>query len=536
MIVSMTRAVTRAVTASVLLAAACFVWFGSDSKSVLSGSADGLVDARLLAMNVAAADEKPGDEKPGVAKSLSEDGRIGKITDTQGLVTLRPVLHERWTPVCRQTLLKPGDWVRTDLRGPNAVRVSLTSEVQVTLGPGTLVECVSPQQVKVHVGEVQVVLPEKFGREFGVAGPKGRDKSQISDFKFQNQKAKTRRLLFRVSRDEQLVEFKTPPAWLTGFEGTTVGEKIGTLIANVDGRNEPLTVGYHKVSVEIRDQIARTTIEESFVNRTGQRLEGVFHFPLPSDASISGFGMWIGNQLVEADVVEKQRAREIYETILRERRDPGLLEWTAGNIFKARVFPIEPFSEKRIKIVYTQVLPLRGNRYRYSYGLQSDLLRQFPVRELAIDVTVNSTLPLKSVECVTHDVRQDGKAAAAVATAGGGRMNSAKLSFAAQEYVPTRDFEVVCEIDGRQNDVVVIPHRRGDDGYLMLQLSPPAREGNWQREILPDGQPLDVLLLCDTSGSMDENSRRKQTLPGSMSSTTASRTELRTTPKCDAAK
>ena len=57
--------------------------------------------------------------------------------------------------------------------------------------------------------------------------------------------------------------------------------------------------------------------------------------------------MWIGNNLVEADVVEKQRAREIYETILREKRDPGLLEWTGGNIFKARVFPIEANAEKR---------------------------------------------------------------------------------------------------------------------------------------------------------------------------------------------
>ncbi|MFH7813373.1 VIT domain-containing protein, partial [Acetobacter lovaniensis] len=91
---------------------------------------------------------------------------------------------------------------------------------------------------------------------------------------------------------------------------------------------------YHHVTVDVRDQIARTVIEESFVNRTNAVLEGVFYFPLPQDASISGFGMWIGDQLVEADVVEKERAREIYETILRERRDPGLLEWAGGNIFK----------------------------------------------------------------------------------------------------------------------------------------------------------------------------------------------------------
>src|SRR4029077_623274 len=168
-------------------------------------------------------------------------------------------------------------------------------------------------------------------------------------------------------------------------------ESLGSLLVKLpDGRNVPLTVGYHKVNVEIRDQIARTVIEESFVNRTPAQLEGVFYFPLPDDASISGFGMWIGNELVEADIVEKQRAREIYETILRERRDPGLLEWTGGNLFKARVFPIPGNAEKRIKISYTQVLPARGHRYRYSYALQSDLLKLHPLRELSIDVTVNS--------------------------------------------------------------------------------------------------------------------------------------------------
>src|SRR5262249_3876086 len=146
---------------------------------------------------------------------------------------------------------------------------------------------------------------------------------------------------------------------------------------------------------------------ESFVNHTKDVLEGVFHFPLPADASISGFGMWVGDKLVEADIVEKQRAREIYETILREKRDPGLLEWSGGNIFKARVYPIPPHAEKRIKITYPQVLPLKGSRYRYSYALQSELLQQHPLRELSIDVKVNSVTPLKSVVCPTHPTRDD---------------------------------------------------------------------------------------------------------------------------------
>ncbi|MBC8113750.1 MAG: hypothetical protein H7062_05195, partial [Candidatus Saccharimonas sp.] len=146
----------------------------------------------------------------------------------------------------------------------------------------------------------------------------------------------------------------------------------------------------------------------------------------------------------------------------------------------------------------TQVLPLRANRYRYSYGLRSDLLRTKPLRELSLTVTVNSALPLKAVTCPTHTVRTQQTE------------HSAQVEFAAQEYSPNRDFEVVCEIDAKQSDVVVIPHRRGDDGYLLVQLTPPGADGNWQRELLPDGKPLNIVLLCDTSASMDSEKRKQQ--------------------------
>src|SRR5262245_12819659 len=207
--------------------------------------------------------------------------------------------------------------------------------------------------------------------------------------------------------------------------------------------------------------------------------------------------MWIGDELVEADVVEKQRAREIYETIKHEKKDPGLLEWSGGNIFKASVFPIPPRSEKRIKISYTQVLPARGNSYRYGYALQSELLKLNPLRELSIDVKISSAVPLKNISSPTHTVRTDKTAYAA------------HVEFAAQEYTPTRDFEVVVETEGKQAEVVVIPHRRGEDGYFMLQLTPPST-GEWQREILPDGEPLQVLILADTSASMDAGQRKRQ--------------------------
>ena len=63
-----------------------------------------LAEMRLVSMNVQIADEKFA-----VTKSLTEDGRIGKISEAQGIVVLRPMLAKRWTPICRETLLRPGD-------------------------------------------------------------------------------------------------------------------------------------------------------------------------------------------------------------------------------------------------------------------------------------------------------------------------------------------------------------------------------------------------------------------------------------------
>ena len=145
--------------------------------------------------------------------------------------------------------------------------------------------------------------------------------------------------------------------------------------------------------MDIRDQIARTVVEESFVNRTGAALEGGFRFPLPSDASISGFALSVGGVFVEADVVERQRGREIFETILSEKRDPALLEWSGGNVFQARVFPIE--DEKRVRLTYTQALPKKGNEFSSRCALRSEMLRLHPLSKLSISVNVSSAEPCR---------------------------------------------------------------------------------------------------------------------------------------------
>src|SRR5262245_44491237 len=91
-------------------------------------------------LTVIAYDEPIDAQKFAVADTLTEDGRIGNVTDLQGVVSVRPVLHQRWTPVRNRLVLRPGDWVRTDARGANAAALRLVKQTGVILGPKTLVE------------------------------------------------------------------------------------------------------------------------------------------------------------------------------------------------------------------------------------------------------------------------------------------------------------------------------------------------------------------------------------------------------------
>lgn len=115
--------------------------------------------------------------------------------------------------------------------------------------------------------------------------------------------------------------------------------------------------------------LAFTELEMVFYNPENRRREGRFQIILPDNAAISRFAMKIGEQLQEGEVVEKQLARRAYEDFLHRRQDPALLETDSGNRFNARIFPIEPKSEKLLILSYSQrlageeseyVLPLKG--------------------------------------------------------------------------------------------------------------------------------------------------------------------------------
>ena len=110
--------------------------------------------------------------------------------------------------------------------------------------------------------------------------------------------------------------------------------------------------------------LAFTELRLRFKNPASRVLEGTFAFTLPPSGALSRFAMWVDDRLMEGEVVERRRARSVYERFLSRRVDPALVEQGAGNAFSARVFPIAPRENKLIIASYSEELTSPDVPYR----------------------------------------------------------------------------------------------------------------------------------------------------------------------------
>jgi Ca-activated chloride channel homolog len=163
-----------------------------------------------------------------------------------------------------------------------------------------------------------------------------------------------------------------------------------------------LTVRYHRVEVEINDQVATTRVDQVFANETGRDLEGTYVFPLPESATVTGFSMWVDGQRQDGEVLTREEARRLYESIVRRNRDPALLEYVGRGAFQARVFPVPAGGERRLQLEYTQALASEGDVLRYVYPLNTERFSARPLQQAAVSVTLRSARPLKAIYSPSH--------------------------------------------------------------------------------------------------------------------------------------
>ncbi|MDH3972873.1 MAG: VIT domain-containing protein [Deltaproteobacteria bacterium] len=199
--------------------------------------------------------------------------------------------------------------------------------------------------------------------------------------------------------------------------------------------------------------LAFTELEMVFHNPEDRRREGRFQIILPDNAAISRFAMRIGNDFQEGEVVERKRARQIYEDFLHRRQDPALLESDSGNRFNARIFPIEPKSDKTIILSYSQRLERQSIDYELPLkGLPK--LDEFKVKVI-----------------YDRDSFGSNNKQSAISSPGGKMKTPNILNVEKFHYLPEDDFrmksllkgkEALAMRSGKLMAVSVIPYGRGD--------------------------------------------------------------------------
>ncbi|MEW8025233.1 MAG: VIT and VWA domain-containing protein [Candidatus Thiodiazotropha sp.] len=131
-----------------------------------------------------------------------------------------------------------------------------------------------------------------------------------------------------------------------------------------------LEIRQHHVEVTIEDGYAVTSVEQVFFNPNNAELEAIYAFPVPEKASVGEFTYWIEGKPVTGEVLEKQRAKEVYQQERDQGREAALTEQDSYRTFDSYVYPVKPQQDVRIRLVYIQPAHVDSGIGRYVYPLE----------------------------------------------------------------------------------------------------------------------------------------------------------------------
>jgi Ca-activated chloride channel family protein len=269
----------------------------------------------------------------------------------------------------------------------------------------------------------------------------------------------------------------------------------GLLVAD-GGFGGILEIKEQDVHVTINNGVAVTEVEQVFVNTENRVVEALYTFPVPKGASVSNFSMWINGKEMVGEVVEKERAREIYDSYKRQRRDPGLLEQVDYKRFEMRIFPIAAGAEQRVRIAYYQELDFDHDRANYTYPLATAPrtgVDQRTTGKFAFSLDVKSEVPVTEMTSPSHpDEFVIVKHADAHYWQASLETNGADLS---------RDLVIDYGVERPHTGIDLITSKTGgEDGYFQLTLTA-------GKELEEHVQGSDYVFVVDVSGSMTNDGK-----------------------------
>jgi Ca-activated chloride channel family protein len=247
-----------------------------------------------------------------------------------------------------------------------------------------------------------------------------------------------------------------------------------------------LQVNSMKVETRIKETAATTTLEQVFFNQTAHQLQGFYYFPIPENASIDKFSMFINGVETQGEVLDAAKARKIYEDIVRRSLDPALLEYYNQSLFRVKIFPIQPRSEQKIRMTYTETLQKENGTIEYTFpfgSTENQATKEIP--EFSFKVSLETISKLKNIYSPTHETEIIRK-----------NDNKAVVGFEGNALKNAANFKLYFNTDNSKIGLSTLTYNDTyEDGFFMLNLSPGIGDAE---EVIAK----DITFVVDVSGSM----------------------------------
>ncbi len=262
--------------------------------------------------------------------------------------------------------------------------------------------------------------------------------------------------------------------------------------------------------VNISGVIADVTVAQIYKNEGKMPLEAVYVFPASTKAAVYGMKMTIGERTVEAEIREREQARQEYRHAKQAGKNAALLEQHRPNVFQMNVANILPGDIVKVELKYTELLVPTDSVYEFVYPTvvgpryvhqnsdetgsaetwtSNPYLHQgkAPTYTFNTDVHISAGLPIKDISCASHKIRIDYTSPSFAAV---------HLD-ASENQGGNRDFILKYRLAGNKIQTGLLLFKGEDENFFLLMMQPPKKV--IQHEI----PPREYIFIVDVSGSMN---------------------------------
>ncbi len=239
-------------------------------------------------------------------------------------------------------------------------------------------------------------------------------------------------------------------------------------------------------SIDILESTATTTIEIRLHNPSSRRQEAELILPVPEGAVIRGFAYDGPSGPITAEVLPRDEAKRIYQSLVAKIRDPALVEFIGYNLIRSSVFPVEPRGKQKVRLTYEHLLESDGSRVDYYLPRTESLEYAVPWE---ITANIRAKRPISTVYSASHEISTQRS---------GAKELSVKISSAAKKNPGPFRLSYLLEDDGVTASMFAYPDEKVGGGYFLLLAGLPASLSAADHPEIK----REVTLVIDRSGSM----------------------------------